>query len=112
MGFKFEILNPHQYIINIFVILFGLSIFGLFFVWKIAIFGIMISILGFYSFKFTKRLEIKTVRELIEKITVLNYLAIRNQKNTVNKSELKTVIINWFSENAGIEGEKLKLGVF
>ena len=85
----------------------------LFINFKIGILGILISISGFYLCSlFGKELEIKTLKELIEKITSENYLKVRTQKNTVNKSELKNIITDWFVENAGIEKEKLTTASF
>ncbi len=112
LSYKIEILVPSQITINILFFAFAISFIGLFFEWKIAIFGILISILGFYLTKFTNRLEKNTVRELIEKNTAQNYLKIRNNENSFNKNEFKSVIIEWFSENAGIEKEKLEYGTF
>jgi len=112
LGYKLEALKPSQMTINFLFFLLILSIISLFFVWKIAIFGILISFTGFYLTKFTNRLDKKTIRELIEKTTAQNYFQIRNAENSINKSEFKTVILEWFSENAGIKKEKLKYGNF
>jgi len=60
----------------------------------------------------SKELKIKTLKDLVEKITSENYLGIRTQKNTVNKLELKKVITDWFAENACIEKEKLQTATF
>jgi len=112
LGYKIEILAPSQITINILFFAFAISFIGLFFYWKIAIFGILTSVFGFYLTKFTNRLDKKTVREIIEKNTAQNYLKIRNNENSFNKNEFKSVILEWFSENAGIEKEKLKNGTF
>lgn len=112
MELKFEILKPSQTMINILFFLLVLSIIGLFFIWKIALYGIFISFLGYYLTRFTKRLDRKTTRELIEKITVENYFHLRNYDNTINKTELKPLIVEWFSEYAGIRKEKLEFATF
>ena len=41
-----------------------------------------------------------------------NYFKIRNSENTFNKIEFKDVILEWFSENAGIDKEKLRNSTF
>lgn len=113
IAFKLDILKAPDFItITLFAI--GIISFVLLFIYfKIGIVGIAISIFGFYLCKwFGKELKIKTVKELVEKITNENYLAVRSEKNTINKTELKNVLTNWFSENSGIEKEKLKTATF
>ncbi|MCW1147648.1 hypothetical protein [Flavobacterium lacisediminis] len=108
IGFNLNILGPPKFVFYSLVILLFTSIIFIFINYKFGILGIVISILGFYlSFRFGKELEIGTLKELVEKITIENYLAVRTQKNSVNKSELKKVITDWFVENTGIEKEKL-----
>ena len=112
IGYKIGILAPSQITINILFFSFVISFVGLFINWKIAIFGMLISIFGFYLTKFTNRLDKRTVREFIEKNTAQNYFKIRNNENTFNKNEFKDVILEWFSENAGIDKEKLRNSKF
>ncbi|MDO5616978.1 MAG: hypothetical protein Q4G16_12350 [Cruoricaptor ignavus] len=112
LGFQLNILSVPQFIINLLVLLLIASFIMFSFDWKIAIAGIFISIFGLYLSKFGKELQVKTIRELIKKMTTQNYLDVRRDKNTVNKSELKSVIIHWFSENACIESERLRVGNF
>ncbi len=112
LGYKIEVIAPSQITINILFFSLVISFIGLFINWKIAIFGILISVLGFYLTKFTNRLDKRTVREIIEKNTAQNYFKIRNSENTFNKIEFKDVILEWFSENAGIDKEKLRNSTF
>ncbi len=113
IGFKLNILLPPKIIFYTLVLLSVTSLIFLFINFKFGISGIAISVLGFYLCSwFGKELEIETLKELVEKITLENYLEVRKQKNTVNKSELKDVITNWFVENAGIEKEKLITATF
>jgi hypothetical protein len=108
IGFKLNILFPPGFISYTLIILSALSFALLFINFKFGILGIAISVLGFYLCSwFGKELEIETLKELVEKITSENYLEVRTQKNTVNKSELKKVITDWFVENSAIEKEKL-----
>lgn len=108
LGFKLNILLPPKFIFYTLVILSAISFVFLFINFKFGISGIAISVLGFYLCSwFGKELEIETLKELVEKITSENYLEVRTQKNSVNKSELKKVITNWVSENSGIEKERL-----
>jgi hypothetical protein len=113
IAFKLDILKAPDFI-TITLFLIGIISFVLLFIYfKVGILGIAISIFGFYLCKwFGKELKIKTVKELVEKITNENYLAVRSEKNTINKTELKNVLTNWVSQNLGIEKEKLKTSTF
>jgi hypothetical protein len=111
--FKLDILKAPNFItIPLFAI--GIiSFFLLFIYWKLGLIGISISVIGFYLCKwFGNELKINNVKELAEKITNENYLSVRTEKNTINKTELKNVLTNWFSENTGIEKEKLETATF
>jgi hypothetical protein len=108
LGYELDVLAPSQITINILFFTFVLSFISLFFAWKIALIGISISVLGFYLTKYTNRLDKQTVRGLIERNTAQHYFKIRNNPNSFNRNEFKAVILEWFSENAGIEKEKLK----
>lgn len=113
IGFKLYILLPPKIIFYTLVLLSVTSLIVLFINFKVGIVGIAISVLSLYLCRwFGKELEIETLKELVEKITLDNYLKLRTQKNTVNKSELKEVITNWFVENASIEKEKLTTATF
>jgi len=113
IGFKLNILAPPAFVFYTLVLLSAVSFILLFIKFKFGISGIGVSVFGFYlCASFGKELKIKTLKELVEKVTYENYLEIRTQKNTVNKSELKKVITDWFAENAGIEKEKLKTATF
>ncbi len=112
LGYELDVLAPSQITINILFFTFVLSIIGLFFAWKISLIGISISVLGFYLTKYTNRLDKQTVRGLIERNTAQHYFKIRSNENSFNRNEFKAVILEWFSENAGIEKEKLKNSSF
>ena len=103
LGYELDVLAPSQLTINILFFTLVLSFIGLFFVWKIALIGISISLFGYYLTKYTNRLDKQTVRELIERNTAQHYFKIRNNENSFNRNEFKAVILEWFSENAGIE---------
>ncbi|MFD2907878.1 hypothetical protein ACFSX9_03925 [Flavobacterium ardleyense] len=113
IGLELNVLSSPKSVIYSLTVILLVSIFMLFINFLYGIIGIGISVYGFYCCKwFGKELEIKNVKELVEKMTTENYLNIRSKKNTVNKSELKVVVTDWFVENAGIEKEKLKTSTF
>ena len=111
--FKLNILKAPDFVTIPLLIIGIVSFVLLFFYFKIAVLGISVSVFGFYLCKwFGNELNVKTVKELVEKITGENYLSVRSLKNTINKKELKEVITSWIAENAGIEREKLVNAVF
>ena len=108
IGFKLNIIKPPLILINS-LLVFGIVSFILLFIFlKIGIIGFGITILGFYlSLKFGKEIQLNSIRELVAKITTENYLNLRTESNTINRKELKKVILEWVSENSGIKKEKL-----
>ena len=112
LNIKIDILSVPQWVVNLLTCFLFISFFLLIVSFKIGVLGIAFSVLGLYLCKYGKELQLKTLRDLVEKITTDNYLKLRKQSNTVNKSELKNIIINWFSENTMIKKERLKNGSF
>ncbi len=108
IGFKLNIINP-PLLLSISLLIFGIVSFILLFISvKIGIIGFGITILGFQlSLKFGKEIQLNSIRELVAKITTENYLSLRTESNTINRKELKKVILEWVSENSGIKKEKL-----
>ena len=105
---KLDIIKAPDFITTSLLIIGIASFVLLFFYWKIALVGISISVFGFYLCKwFGNELKVKSVKELVEKITSENYLEVRREKNTINKTELKKILTNWISENSFIEKDKL-----
>lgn len=108
MDFKFDIIKAPDFVTIPLLSIGIISFILLFLYWKIAIIGITISIFGFYCCKwFGNELKVKTVKDLVEKITEENYLEVRTNKSTINKIELKSILTDWISENSGIRKEKL-----
>ena len=108
MDIKFDIIKAPDFVTIPLLSIGIISFILLFFYWKIAIIGISISIFGFYCCKwFGNELKVKTVKDLVEKITEENYLEVRTNKSTINRIELKSILTNWISENSGIRKEKL-----
>lgn len=113
IGFELNLINPPQIISISLFILILVSIVFLFINLKFGILGIGIFVLGFkLANKFGKEIEMKSIRELVEKITAENYLNVRSDKNTINRKELKNVITDWFADNLGIEKKELKQATF
>ncbi|MEY4462955.1 MAG: hypothetical protein RLY98_1496 [Bacteroidota bacterium] len=108
-----NILKAPDFVTTPLLIIGVVSFVLLFFLWKLALIGLSISVFGHYLCKwFGNELNIKTVKDLVEKIVSENYLAIRSEKNTINKTELKKILTSWISENSFIEKEKLMNATF
>ena len=87
INLKLDILKAPDFItISLFAFVI-ISFFSVFFYWKIGIVGMVTSIFGFYLCNwFGNELKVKNVKELVEKITAENYLNVRTEKNTINKT--------------------------
>jgi len=99
MGFDINLLSPPRVL---FLSLFYgviISIFLLFIKWQVGLIGICVIVPSMVILtKYGIELRALTVRELVELITRENYLKVRSEKGTVNRSELKSVITNWYSD--------------
>ncbi|HEX7845782.1 MAG TPA: hypothetical protein VF476_08300 [Chitinophagaceae bacterium] len=72
--------------------------------WKIALAGIAFFIIFIKIARiFGKDLDIRTVRELTEKLSRENYIDIRRTSNTVNRKEILQTIIDSFNHDLGID---------
>ncbi len=104
LGIKLDILSMKEWLV--WTIFLGLivSFIAFFFNWKIALLGIAF----FYMFSrftilFSKELDIRTVRQLAEKITRDSYSLTRRKKGTVNKNEIFKTIQDTFSADLGLD---------
>jgi hypothetical protein len=81
------------------------SLIMFFFKWQLALGGLLFFIAaGWAAYKFfMKEFEIKTVRQLTEKLVRENYVDIRRKKGTINRQELLKVIVDTFSKDLDID---------
>lgn len=108
LGFKLNLLAPPLWLSILFSILFILSFVTLFFVLSFGLLGILISIIGFkVSNENGTELNLKTIRQIVEKMTRENYMKSRRNKNTFNKNEIENVLIDWFSNQFDLDKTKL-----
>lgn len=108
LGFKLNLLGPPLWLSILFSILFILSFVTLFFVLSFGLLGILISIIGFkVSTENGTELNLKTIRQIVEKMTRENYLKSRRNQNTFNKNEIENVLIDWFSNQFDLDKTKL-----
>ena len=85
-----------------------ISIVGLFFKWQLGLAGFAFSVIGFsVAEKTGNEFRDKTLRELIERMTRLNYFVSRREPGTVNITEVRDKIEKLFIENLGLEGKMI-----
>ena len=108
LGFELSILRPPHFVTNFLALLLLISLLGLIFNWQFGLSGLTIAIVGFWlSFKTANQLDLKTVGELVEKMTREHYLKSRRNPGTYNKNEIEKVLIDWFSYDLEIDKSKL-----
>ncbi|MDP3433486.1 MAG: hypothetical protein Q8T04_11035 [Bacteroidota bacterium] len=104
LGFKLNLLRLPRWITGTFVIIVLASFFGLFLNFEIGFLGLVFSIGGlWFANKIGNELDLKTVRQVAEKMTSENYLKSRRNSNAFNKKEIENVLTNLFSKELGIE---------
>jgi hypothetical protein len=108
LGFSVDILAMKNWLALTLVAGFILSLIAFFFSEQYAISG-----LTFFAFvtwaanKFSKELNVSTVRELTEKISREHYSSARRQSGTVNRNEIVTTIQDVFITDHLLEREDL-----
>ncbi len=108
LGFKIAILHPKVSVLIILSLMFLFSLIYFYFDWKIALSGILISILGFkLASIFGKEFQIKSIGELSENVTKENYINSRSNPNSFNKKEIESIIIDLFCDYTAIEKHEL-----
>ena len=108
LNIQLNILRPPHWITITLLILLLSSIVGLFLNWQFCFLGLCVSFGGlWFSNKIGNELEIQTVGQLAEKMTRENYLKSRRNPKTVNKNEIEKLLIDWFSNDLGLEKSNL-----
>ena len=108
LGFNINILRPKKWITTSLTILILSSLICFLYDWKIAITGLILSLIGFkIAYKLGKTLDLNTISELVEKMTRDNYINSRRNKETFNKTEIERIIKKIFSEHLGISQNEL-----
>lgn len=114
LGYELDILEPDSFSLQFTAgLLVGCFISLFYYHWSIGFTGIaFFSLSVFLLVKYKRTLRFKTLRDLIEYIICENYLKIRRGRNSVNRRELKEILMNWFSTNLYLEKDELKLVSF
>ena len=108
LGFKINILRPKHWVTLAFSLVFFTSLIGLYFSWQAGLIGMAVSILIYkLTYKFGKEMDIKTVRELSEKIAREHYRKVRRNSVTVNRNEIEKKVRELFMADLDLEEEVL-----
>lgn len=108
LGFKLNILRPPHWVTGTIGIIFLASFVGLFFKWQLGLLGLSFSIAGLWlANKIGNELALQTVGQVAKKMARENYLKSRRNSNTFNKNEIEKVLIDWFSNDLGLDKNKL-----
>lgn len=104
LGFDVDMLEPNELIVLALIFLFFVSFLTIFFHPVLGFSGLLISIFSFrIIYRFSRNLKYKTIRELINSNLCENYISFRRDINTINETELRRVLFDWFSDNLGID---------
>lgn len=75
--------------------------------------GIPLAIIGYcIALRCAKEYPMHTVRDLVDRIVTYNYISCRREKETINRKELKNILLVNFSNRLGIEKEELSIARF
>ncbi len=108
LGFKLPLLRPKYFITGTLILVFLVSLGGLFISWKIGLMLLVFSLVGLrIANKFGKELDIKTLGELTEKMTREHYLKSRRNSTTFNRNEIENILTEWFSKDLYLDKSKL-----
>lgn len=108
LGFSVDILSMKSWLALTLATGFILSLITFFFSWQYAIAGLTFFTLGMWTAnKFSKELNVSTVRELTEKISREHYSLARRQSGTVNKNEIVKIIQEVFIADHLLDREHL-----
>ena len=104
LGVNLKFLTSPGWLTLILLIEFVTSFIVLFSDWKVGVSGIVFFILAsIIANKFTKDLQLETVKELTEKAAREHYIDIRRSKLTMNKNEILEIIKETFSNDLSID---------
>lgn len=108
LGFSVNILTMKVWLSLVIVTGFVVSVIAFFFSWQYAVSGlIFFALFNWIASKFSKELNVSTVKELIEKITREHYLSARRQNGTMNKNEIVKIIQDTFIAEHLVDRERL-----
>jgi hypothetical protein len=104
LGCQLNLLRPKHWITMTFLLVFLASLVALYFSWQVGLIGLASSIATYkIAYNFGKELDLKTVRELAEKIAREHYKKVRRNPATVNKAEVAKKVKELFMIELDLE---------
>ncbi len=108
LGFKLNILRPPHWVTILLLILAIASIVSFFINLQIGLLAFSVSIFGFWiANTYGIELDLKTVGQVVKKMTRENYVKSRRHPKTFNKYEIENILREWFSNEFDIDKKKL-----
>jgi hypothetical protein len=108
LGFKLNLLRPAHWLSGTLAVLFLASLVALFFNWQIGLFGLAGTAAALWlAHKTGKEIDLQTVGELAEIVIRENYMKVRRNQTTVNKTEIEKVLTDLFSNDLSLDKSKL-----
>ena len=108
LGFSVDILSMKTCLAMTIFIGFIASLIAFFFSWQYAVSGLtFFTLLVWTASKFSKELNVSTVRELTEKISRKHYALARRHSGTINRNEIVKTIQDVFIADHLIDREQL-----
>ncbi|MBS1733889.1 MAG: hypothetical protein JST02_11395 [Bacteroidetes bacterium] len=108
LGFSVDILTMKTWLALTIIGGFTLSLIAFFFSWQYAVAGLtFFTLLTWTASKFSKELNVSTVRELTEKISREHYSLARRQSGTMNRNEIVKTIQDIFIADHLLDREHL-----
>jgi hypothetical protein len=101
MGFQIKLLEPKQWVVNLFTMILVVSFVLAFYYLAIGIAGMVAAAIGLkLAGRFGKEMHVKTIGDLAEKIAREHYLKCRREASAVNKNEVSEKLRQLIVTNA------------
>jgi acyl carrier protein len=108
LGVDLKALRPRYWVTNFLMIVLLLSIVSIFMKWQLGLSGFLFSIGGLWiSEKTAREFKDKTLGQLADRMTQLNYVKSRRHPGTMNSKEIRSKIEKLFIDNLGLDTETI-----
>jgi uncharacterized membrane protein len=108
LNVELNLLRPPEFVSGSLIILLIVSLIGFLFAWKLALIGLITSVLGLYiAFKVGDNFNLQTVGQVSDKMMRENYIKSRRNLTTVNRKEIEKVISDLFVNNLYLDESEL-----
>ncbi len=99
LGFELNLLQPSLFVLIMFLILFFISFVVQFFNSQLGLFILAFSIIGIlFAARISNEIELITIKQIVEKMTIENYVKSRRNHKTFNKKEVEKILTRFIEE--------------